>query len=53
VPEISRFFGIIILMYYNDHPPPIFTFAMPSSGRSSRSSRSPSWRGNCRRGSWG
>jgi len=24
VPEISRFFGIIILMYYNDHPPPHF-----------------------------
>jgi len=24
VPEISRFFGIIISMYYNDHPPPHF-----------------------------
>ena len=24
MPEISRFFGIIILMYYNDHPPPHF-----------------------------
>jgi hypothetical protein len=24
VPEISRFFGIIVLMYYNDHPPPHF-----------------------------
>lgn len=22
--EISRFFGIIITMYYNDHPPPHF-----------------------------
>ncbi|MEH1854468.1 MAG: DUF4160 domain-containing protein [Nostoc sp.] len=21
MPEISRFFGIIITMYYNDHPP--------------------------------
>jgi len=24
VPEICRFFGIIITMYYNDHPPPHF-----------------------------
>ncbi len=24
VPEISRFFGIIIAMYYNDHAPPHF-----------------------------
>ncbi len=24
MPEISRFFGIIISMYYNDHAPPHF-----------------------------
>lgn len=24
MPEISRFFGIIIAMYYNDHQPPHF-----------------------------
>lgn len=24
MPEICRFFGIIISMYYNDHPPPHF-----------------------------
>lgn len=24
MPEISRFFGTIIAMYYNDHPPPHF-----------------------------
>lgn len=24
MPEISRFFGIIITMYHNDHPPPHF-----------------------------
>jgi hypothetical protein len=24
MPEISRFFGIIIAMYHNDHPPPHF-----------------------------
>ena len=24
MPEISRFFGIRVTMYYNDHPPPHF-----------------------------
>ena len=24
MPEISRFFGIVIAMFYNDHPPPHF-----------------------------
>jgi Domain of unknown function (DUF4160) len=24
MPEISRFFGIVILMYYRNHPPPHF-----------------------------
>lgn len=24
MPEISRFFGIIVAMYFNDHPPPHF-----------------------------
>ena len=24
MPELSRFFGIIIAMFYNDHPPPHF-----------------------------
>mgnify|MGYP001574400456 FL=1 len=24
MPEVSRFFGIIIAMYYNDHSPPHF-----------------------------
>jgi len=24
MPEISRFFGILIAMYYRDHPPPHF-----------------------------
>lgn len=24
MPEICRFFGIIISMYYDDHPPPHF-----------------------------
>ncbi len=24
MPEISRFYGIVITMYWNDHPPPHF-----------------------------
>lgn len=24
MPEISRFYGIVIKMFYNDHPPPCF-----------------------------
>lgn len=24
MPELSRFFGIVIVMYYNDHAPPHF-----------------------------
>ena len=24
MPEISRFLGVIIAMYYKDHPPPYF-----------------------------
>ncbi|MFB3041815.1 MAG: DUF4160 domain-containing protein [Candidatus Poribacteria bacterium] len=24
MPEISRFFGIVIAIYYRDHPPPHF-----------------------------
>jgi hypothetical protein len=24
MPELSRFFGLVILMYYRDHPPPHF-----------------------------
>ena len=24
MPEISRFFGIVIAMFFNDHPPPHF-----------------------------
>ena len=24
MPELSRFFGLVIFMFYNDHPPPHF-----------------------------
>lgn len=24
MPEVSRFFGIVVAMYYDDHPPPHF-----------------------------
>ncbi|MEG4590335.1 hypothetical protein QUA86_00530 [Microcoleus sp. F6_B6] len=27
MPELSRFLGITITMYYNDHPPPTFMSA--------------------------
>jgi len=33
MPEISRFFGMVIVMYYNDHAPPTFTFAMVPAER--------------------
>ena len=32
VPEISRFFGIVVAMYYDDHPPPHFTCDTASIG---------------------
>jgi hypothetical protein len=31
MPEISRFFGIVIQMYYADHEPPTFTFGTQAS----------------------
>jgi hypothetical protein len=33
VPEISRFFGIVIAMYYDDHSPHTFTRATVSIRR--------------------
>jgi hypothetical protein len=33
MPEISRFFGIVIQMYYNDHDPPTFTCDTRLKGR--------------------
>jgi len=24
MPELSRFFGVIVMMFYDDHPPPHF-----------------------------
>lgn len=46
MPELSRFFGIVIAMYYNDHDPPHFhaifgeseTVIEISSGRTIRGS---------------
>ena len=44
VPELSRFYGIVIAMYYDDHPPPHFhanygseraEFAIDPPGRAS------------------
>jgi hypothetical protein len=39
VPEISRFFGIVITMFYNDHNRHTFTPAIAGSGRSWRLTR--------------
>ncbi len=34
MPEISRFFGIVVAMYYNDHEPPHFHVRYgPQKGR--------------------
>ena len=48
MPEISRFFGMVIAMYYNDHAPPHFhvRYGRPKSGHRHR----PDWR--CWRGSY-
>ncbi len=37
--EISRFLGIVITMYFNDHNPPRFTCVTMSTALSSESSR--------------
>jgi len=37
MPEISRFFGIVVKMYYEDHNPPIFTLSMAMKKLNSRS----------------
>lgn len=31
MPEISRFFGMVITMYFDDHEPPTFMLATASS----------------------
>jgi predicted nuclease of restriction endonuclease-like RecB superfamily len=35
LPEISRFLGIVIAMFYNDHNPRTFMRGMPTTGPSS------------------
>lgn len=39
MPEISRFLGIVIMMYFNDHNPPHFRVRYRSTEHSSESSR--------------
>lgn len=46
MPEISRFFGLVIAMFYSDRPPPVSTFGTANNRRSSGSIRRRSWRGS-------
>ena len=39
MPEISRFLGIVITMYFNDHNPPHFHVRVRSTAHLSGSSR--------------
>jgi hypothetical protein len=47
MPEISRFFGIIIAMFYNDHPPRIFTYGTEGRTPLLRLRRSLFLKGTC------
>jgi hypothetical protein len=57
MPELSRFFGIIVMMFCNDHPPPHFRVryagAMLGRRRSLLSIRWRSWQVAFRRVRWG
>jgi len=44
LPELSRFFGIIIAMYYNDHAPPHFHAKYGDDEASFVSTTGRSWR---------
>ena len=48
MPEISRFYGIVIQIYYGDHPPPHSMQSMATFPQRLRSTRWTSWRGNFR-----
>ncbi len=41
MPELSRFFGVIITLYYDDHGPPHFHIRYGSQRPSLRSTISP------------
>ena len=44
MPEISRFFGIVIAMFYNDHSPPHFHARYGSEERLLQYKTSGSWK---------
>ena len=49
VPRISEFYGIVILMFHNDHRPAHFHVRYADSKRRSRSKAASSWRVICLR----
>ncbi len=52
MPEISRFFGIIISMHHKDHPPPHFHTRYGASKRCLRYGHHGFWREICRPEYW-
>ena len=52
MPEISRFFGIIIAMFYNEHNPPHFMRDMASTRLKSIYKLCRYWLENFRREPW-
>jgi len=53
MPEICRFFGIIIMLNYTTIPHPIFMCAIINSAQLSKLNHCVYWRGACRHVSWG
>jgi hypothetical protein len=49
MPTISAFYGILIQMFWNDHPPPTFTSAMRIHGRESAFKTCKSYPAACRK----
>jgi hypothetical protein len=50
MPELVRFFGIIVMMFYDNHPPPHFHGRYGAQKRQlSQLNRSRSWMDDCRR----
>ena len=52
MPEVSRFLGIIIALYYKEHEPPHFHAKYGAKGRSFRLRTCASWRDRYRRESF-
>jgi hypothetical protein len=53
MPEISRFFGIIIAMFFDEHNPPHFTLVTGKTEPPSKSEHSKSWKAGYHHVRWG